>query len=404
MSGMLNKRARNITPSHTMAIDSRAKQMLAQGVDVINLSVGEPDFDTPDHAKEGGLRAIREGFTKYTPSAGIAELRQAIADKLRRDNALEYSPDEIVVTNGCKGALFNIFMVLLDAGDEAIIQSPYWVSYPEMVKLAGGTPVIVPTDESTGWQMTPEMLERAITPRTKLLNLNNPCNPTGAVYDAQRLRALADVALKHGLLIVSDEIYDELTYDGAEAVSVAALSAEIKERTITVNGFSKTFAMTGWRLGYAAAPRAIAKALADLQSHSTSGASSITQKAGLAALAGDPESLRAVRAEFDRRRRYAIERVRALPGFELAVEPRGAFYVFPRVTALYGRSIGAQAVRGDDDLCAAILEAAHVAIVPGSSFGAPGYVRISYATSMEKLTAAFDRIARLLEVRSPAFA
>lgn len=387
-----------------MAIDARAKQLKAQGLDIINLSVGEPDFDTPETAKGGGIDAIRDGFTKYTAAAGIVELRQAIAEKLRRENGLQYAPDEIVLSNGCKHALFNVFMVLLDPGDEIIVQAPYWVSYPEMVKLAGGTPVIVQTDASTRFELTPEMIERAITPRTKALNLNNPSNPTGAVYDVEKLRAIADVAVKYDLLIISDEIYERLTYDGASAVSIAALSPEIKRRTITVNGFSKAYAMTGWRLGYAAAEKPIAQAMAELQSHSTSGPSSITQKAALAGLEGDQRYVETMRVEFDRRRRYAIERMRGLPGFQLEIEPRGAFYVFPNVSELFGRTVAGHRIQSDDDLCSAILESAQVAVVPGGSFGSPNHIRISYATSMEKLRTGLDRIENLLRAESPVLA
>jgi len=401
---MLNQRSKNLTPSHTMAIDARAKQLKAQGLDIINLSVGEPDFDTPETAKSGGIDAIRDGFTKYTVAAGIVELRQAIAEKLRRENGLQYAPDEIVVSNGCKHSLFNAFMVLLDPGDEVIIQAPYWVSYPEMVKAAGGTPVIIQTDASTRFELTPEMIERAITPRTKALNLNNPSNPTGAVYDLEKLRAIADVALKHDLLIISDEIYERLTYDGASAVSIAALSPEVKRRTITVNGFSKAYAMTGWRLGYAAAEKPIAQAMAELQSHSTSGPSSITQKAALAGLEGDQRYVETMRVEFDRRRRYAIERMRGLPGFRLEIEPRGAFYVFPNVSELFGRTVAGHRIQSDDDLCSAILESAQVAVVPGGSFGSPNHIRISYATSMEKLRTGLDRIENLLRAESPVLA
>lgn len=393
---MLNQRAKNLSPSSTMAIDTRAKTLASQGIDVINLSVGEPDFDTVETAKAGGIAAITQGFTKYTAAAGILELRQAIAEKLRAENGLHYGADEIVVSNGAKHALFNIFMVLLDLGDEVIIQAPYWVSYPEMVKIAGGVPVIVRTDASTGFELTPEMLERAITPRTKVLNLCNPSNPTGVVYQKEKLQALVDVATRHNLFIVSDEIYERLTYDGAQAVSAASFGADVAERTITVNGVSKSLAMTGWRLGYSASPKPIAKAIAELQSQTTSGPSSITQKAALAGLRGDQSCVTAMREEFDARRRFAIERVREVPGFDLEVTPRGAFYVFPNVSSLFGRSIEQHAISNSDDLCLLLLERARVALVPGSAFGSPQHVRISYATSPEKLREGFDRIERLV--------
>ncbi len=393
---MLNQRAKNLSPSPTMAIDGRAKKLAAEGVDVVNLSVGEPDLNTPDTAKTGGIAAINENFTKYTAAAGIVELREAISDKLRRENNLEYAADEIVVSNGAKQSLFNIFMVLLDPGDEVIIQAPYWVSYPEMVKIAGGTPVIINTDASTSFELQPSMIDNAITGRTKAIALCNPSNPTGVVYAREQLQAIVDTAARHNLTIVSDEIYERLTYDGAQAISVAALGPDFRERTVTVNGFSKAFAMTGWRLGYTASPRPLAKAMSELQSHSTSGPSSITQKAALAALRGDQSPVRAMREQFDERRRYAIHRVRSIPGFELEVTPRGAFYVFPNVKALFGKTLADRVINGSDDVCMALLDLARVAIVPGSAFGSPKHVRISYAASMEKLREGFDRIERLL--------
>jgi aspartate aminotransferase len=400
---MLNERAKNLSPSPTMAIDSAAKKLAAAGVDVVNLSAGEPDFDTPDTAKSGAMSAINENYTKYTAAAGMLELRRAIAEKLRRENGLEYGADDIVVSNGAKQSLFNAFMVLLDPGDEVLIQAPYWVSYPEMVRIAGGTSVIVQTDAHTGFELHPAMIDRAVTPRTKAIVLCNPSNPTGVVYERERLQTIIGAAMRHNLAIVSDEIYEQLTYDGAEAVSVASFGADVRERTVTVNGFSKAFAMTGWRLGYTASAQPLAKAMAELQSHSTSGASSITQKAALAALAGDQASVGRMRAEFDKRRRYAIDRVRSMAGFELEVVPRGAFYVFPKVSGVFGRRIGAHRIDSSGDLCMALLESARVAIVPGSAFGSPDHVRISYAASLEKLAEGFDRIERFLApVPAPA--
>ncbi|BDG59079.1 pyridoxal phosphate-dependent aminotransferase [Caldinitratiruptor microaerophilus] len=393
---MLSQRARELAPSPTMAIDARAKQLLAEGADVVNFSVGEPDFDTPDTAKEGGIAAIRQGFTKYTPAAGTLELRRAIAEKLRRENGLEYAPEQIVVSNGGKQSLYNAFMVLLDPGDEVIIQAPYWVSYPEMVKLAGGVPVVVETDARTGFKMTPDMIREKLTPRTKVINLNSPSNPTGVVYTPAELRAIAELAVEKNLIIISDEIYEKLLYDGAEFVSIASFGPDVKRLTVTVNGFSKAYAMTGWRMGYAAAEKPIAKAMADLQSQTTSGPSSITQKAALAALQGDQGPVEAMRQEFDRRRRYVVERLRSIPGFDLEVVPQGAFYVFPNVSALFGRTIAGQRVENADDLGMLLLEKAKVALVPGSGFGSPNHVRISYATSMERLKEGLDRIERLL--------
>jgi aspartate aminotransferase len=398
---MLNQRARNLSPSPTMAMDAAAKALASQGVDVINLSAGEPDFDTPDSAKAGGRAAIDENFTKYTAAAGTLELRTAIAEKLRNENGVDYSADEIVVSNGAKQSLFNAFMVLLEAGDQVIIQAPYWVSYPEMVKISGGEPVIVRTDESTGFELQAETIERAVTAKTKAIVLSNPSNPTGVVYGIDKLRAIGQAAARHDLFIISDEIYERLTYDGAQAHSMAALGPQLRQRTITINGFSKAFSMTGWRLGYSACSLPLAKAMADLQSHCTSGASSITQKAGLSALRGDRHSLQRMLEQFDERRCYAVERVRALPFFELPITPRGAFYVFPRVRELFGKTIGDRHVSSSDDLCMALLDLARVAIVPGGAFGSPDHVRISYAASLDSLREAFDRIEKLLNAPQP---
>lgn len=392
----LSARARAIAPSPTMAIDAKSKQMLAQGIDVVNFSVGEPDFDTPAHIKAAGIQAIEVGKTKYTAAAGTIELRKAIAAKLQADNGLTYAPEQIVVSNGAKQSLFNAFMVLLDEGDEVIVQAPYWVSYPEMIKLAGGVPVIVETTEATGFKMTPAMIQAKLTPKTRAINLNSPSNPTGAVYTRAELQAIADLAVEHDLVIVTDEMYEKLVYAGAEHVSIAALGPEVYERTVTVNGHSKAYAMTGWRIGYAAAPAHVAKAMGDLQSQTTSGASSISQIAAVAGLTGTQEPIEAMRQEFDRRRQYMMERLNQLPGFRVDVEPVGAFYLFPNVSAVFGKSWRGRLIKDSDDLAALILEQAQVGLVPGSGFGAPDYLRLSYATSMERIQTGLDRIEQLL--------
>jgi aspartate aminotransferase len=392
----LSARARAIAPSPTMAIDAKSKQMLAQGIDVVNFSVGEPDFDTPAHIKAAGIQAIESGRTKYTAAAGTIELRKAIAQKLKDDNGLTYTPEQIVVSNGAKQSLFNAFMVLLDQGDEVIVQAPYWVSYPEMIKLAGGIPVIVETTEATGFKMTPDMIKAKLTPRTRVINLNSPSNPTGAVYTRAELRAIADLVVEHDLLVVTDEMYEKLVYDGVSHVSIASFGPEIYERTVTINGHSKAYAMTGWRLGYAAAPLHVAKAMGDLQSQTTSGASSIAQAAGVDALTGTQEPIEAMRQEFDKRRQYMMARLNALPGVRVDVTPVGAFYLFPNVSAIYGKSFHGRLLKDDDDLAALILEEARVGLVPGSGFGAPNYLRLSYATSMERIKTGLDRIEKLL--------
>ena len=315
----LSARARAMSPSPTMAIDAKSKQMAAEGVEVVNFSVGEPDFDTPEHIKRAGMLAIAQGHTKYTPASGTVELRKVICEKLQKENGLAYKPEQIVVSNGAKQSLYNAFMVLLDPGDEVIIQAPYWVSYPEMVKLAGGVPVTVSTEESTGFKMTADMIRAKLTSRTRAINLNSPSNPTGAVYTRRELEAIAALAVEHDLVIVTDEMYEKLLYDGAQHISIAALGAEIKQRTITVNGMSKAFAMTGWRMGYTASETIYAKAMGDLQSQSTSGPSSISQKAALEALVGTQQPIEEMRQEFDRRRQHMMNRLNQLRSEERRV-------------------------------------------------------------------------------------
>jgi aspartate aminotransferase len=392
----LSRRARELEPSATVALDTRAKELLAAGVDVVNLSVGEPDQETPAAAREGAVAAIAGGLTKYTATAGTPALRRAICDMLRRDCDVRYEPEEIVVSNGAKQSLYNATMVLVDPGDEVVIPSPHWVSYPEMVRMAGGTPVLVRCGPEDGYKLTVDALRAAIGPRTRGLVLNNPANPTGAVYGRDELEAIVGAALEHGLVIFSDEIYRKLVYGVAAPVSVASLSAEARRATITVNGFSKAYAMTGWRLGYAAAEPAIARAMADLQSQVTSGPSSISQEAGRAALEADQAPVERMRQEFDERRRYVLGRLDAMPGVRVRAVPEGAFYVFPDVTGCVGRSVGGVEVGDSAQLATTLLETARVAVVPGEAFGASGHVRISYATSMDRLEEGMNRLERLL--------
>jgi aspartate aminotransferase len=381
---LLSLRARSLQPSATIAVDARAKALVAQGVDVVNLTAGEPDFDTLQAARDGGIAAIEQGFTRYTPVPGIAELREAIAKKLKDDNGLEYKASQVVVSNGAKQSIYNALMVLLDPGDEVVIPTPAWVSYPEMVKLAGGMPVMVDTQPNQ-YRLDAEALAAAITPRTKLIILNNPSNPTGVVYSDAELRMVADLAVSHDLYVISDEIYEKLTY-GAEFISIASLGPEILDRAVTVNGFSKAYAMTGWRMGYAAANPEIAEAMSSFQSQVTSGASSITQKAALAALKGDQAPVEAMRVQFDRRRRFVAGRLEQVPGVHLDGVPEGAFYIFPRVDELYGGEID-----GSVSFAQALLERARVAVVPGLPFGSDRHIRISYASSLETLTEGMDR-------------
>lgn len=377
-----------------MAMDAAAKEMLRQGIDVISFGVGEPDFDTPDNVKAAAIKAIEEGRTKYTPASGIHELKVAIQQKLARDNQLEYGIDQISVNVGAKHALYNITQVLCDPGDEVIIPAPYWVSYVEQVRVTGATPVIVETTEENGFRVTADQLREAITPRTKAIMLNSPSNPTGAVYRREHLEAIAEVAVEKGIAVISDEIYEPFIYGGAKHISIAQLGPEIKALTLVVNGVSKSHAMTGWRIGFVAGDARVIKAINSLQSHSTSNPTSIAQWAAVEALTGPQEPVAQMVAEFAKRREYLVERLRALPGVECAM-PEGAFYAFPRVTAAFGKTYGDRKIENSADLCQLLLEEAHVSIVPGSAFGAEGFVRISYATSMANLEKGLDRIERV---------
>ena len=390
----LSARARGIQPSVTITIDARAKELKAAGEHVINLSAGEPDFPTPEFVKRAGIAAIEANFTRYTPAAGIRELRRAIADKHRRDNGVEYAEDEIVVSSGGKHALFNAFMAICDPGDQVIIPAPYWVSYPEMVRLAGGEPVIVPTEPDTGFKLTPEALRRALGPRSRAVIINSPNNPTGAVYTREELDALAAVAAEAGLWIVTDELYEHLIYEG-EHVSIAALRPDYRERTILINGVSKAYAMTGWRIGWSAAPRALSRAIAAIQSQATSAVNSIAQKAALAALTGPRDDIAAMRAEYRERRDLLLAGLERLPGVR-AQRPAGAFYVFCSVEGVLGRTLGGRTVADDVALAEVLLEEARIAVVPGTAFGTPGYLRLSYATSRQDLMAALRRLEQLL--------
>lgn len=383
---MLAKRANAIKPSPTLTIDAKAKSMKAAGVDVINFGVGEPDFDTPDNIKEAAIKAIKDGFTKYTPAGGIDPLRQAIADKLKADNGLDYTKDEVVVSCGAKHSLYNLAQALYDDGDEVIIPAPYWVSYPDQVILAGATPVIVKTREEDNFMLTPEAFEKAITKKTKALILNSPSNPTGAAYDAKTLQGLAEVAVKHGIYVVSDEIYEKLIYDGKQHVSIASFGPEIKKLTIVINGLSKSHAMTGWRIGYAAGPLDIIKAINKIQGQSTSNPTSIAQKAAVEALVGPQDFIAKMNVEFDKRRMYLLNELNAIDGISCR-KPDGAFYVFPNTKKLYGGK-----VRNSSELALFLLEEAAVALVPGDAFGDDDFVRISYATAMADIEKAVVRI------------
>jgi aspartate aminotransferase len=382
----ISQRARNAAPSPTLAITARAKRMQAQGIDVVGFGAGEPDFDTPEPIKEAAIAALRNGVTKYTASGGTDELRQAICDKLLRDNGLSYTPRQVLVSVGAKHTLFNIMQAVLDPGDEAIIPAPYWVSYPEQVKLAGGQPVFVEAPEAEGFRVTAAAIARAITPRTRMLILNSPSNPTGAAIRADELRRIADLAVERDLLVVSDEIYEKLTYDGLKHVSIASLGEAIYRRTMTVNGFSKAYSMTGWRLGYVAGDAEIVAAMGRIQDQSTSNPTSFAQPGAVAALTGPQEAVAQMAAAFEQRRNVIVDRLNAVPGMH-CVKPDGAFYVFPNVSGLFS-----DRVPDSDALSEYLLSEAKVAVVPGSGFGAPRHIRLSYATSMDLIEKGVDRI------------
>lgn len=392
---MLSKRAQDVKPSPTLVIDSKAKALKASGVDVVNFGVGEPDFDTPENVKQAAVRAINEGFTKYTPAGGIDPLKDAIIAKLSRDNGLTYARDEVIVSCGAKHSLYNIAQALFGPGDEVIVPAPYWVSYPDQIMLNDATPVIVKTREEDGFVLDPAALEAAVTPRTKALILNSPSNPTGFTYDRRAIEKVAAIACRKNFMVVSDEIYEKLVYDGAVHVSIASLDREIRDRTIVVNGLSKSHAMTGWRIGYAAGPKQVIKAMTDIQSQSTSNPNSIAQKAAVEALNGPQESVAVMHREFDARRRYLVGALNAMPGLSCRT-PNGAFYAFPNCSKLLGTRAGDRAIASSGDLALYLLDVARVAAVPGSAFGDDRYIRLSYATSMDNLRKGVARIGEAL--------
>ena len=387
---VLSRNISNVKPSLTMAISSKAKEMKADGVDVISLSAGEPDFNTPQHICDAANTAISEGFTHYTPATGIIELKEAVCEKFRRDNGLDYKPSQVTINCGAKHSVFLALFALTEPGDEIVIPSPYWVSYPDMVRLAGGTPVILEGAKKNAFKITAQQLEDAITPKTKLLILNTPSNPTGMVYTEEELRALAEIIVASDIFVLSDEIYEKLLYDGINHVSIASFSADIYRKTITVNGVSKAYCMTGWRIGYAAGPEEIIKGMGTVQSHETSNPCSISQKASLAALTGSHDFLAPMLEEYDRRRRYITERLNGMEGIS-CIEPRGAFYVFPDVSAFYGKRFRDSVITGSLAFCEYMLNEQHIAMIPGIGFGSDANIRISYATSMENIERALDR-------------
>jgi len=393
----LSNRLQRLAPSATLAMSQKSSEMKAQGIDVINMSVGEPDFNTPDHIKEAAKRAVDENFSRYSPVPGYAELRRAIVEKLKKENGLDYTMDEVLVSNGAKQSVCNAVMALVNPEEEVIIPAPYWVSYPQMALLAGGTPVFVEATFEQNFKMTPEQLEAAITPRTRLLILCSPSNPTGSVYNKEELRALANVIIKHeDLFVLADEIYEHINYVGHHE-SIAQFPG-MKERTIVINGVSKAYAMTGWRIGYMAAPQWIVKGCNKLQGQYTSGPCSVSQKAAEFAYTQSQECVEQMRQAFERRRDLIVDLARQIPGLEVNV-PEGAFYLFPKCSAFYGRSVNgdsARTIKNSTDLAMYLLEEAHVATVGGDAFGDPDCFRMSYATSDDNIREAMRRIAEAL--------
>ena len=392
----LSHLAQAVQASTTLAIDAMAKQMKADGIDVVGFGAGEPDFNTPEHIKEAAIQAIHENFTKYTPASGIVPLKEAVCKRMKEDCGLDYKPSQVVIASGAKHNVYAALRALVNPGDEVILPAPFWVSYLELTKMVSGEPVIITAEESAGFKITAAQLEAAITPKTKCMILNNPSNPTGMVYSREELEALTAVCVKHEVYIIADEIYYGLLYDGKSFTSIPTLSDEVKELTILINGVSKSYAMTGWRVGYACANETIAKVMGNFLSHSTGAPSSISQKAAVAALAGPQEEIANMRGAFEERRNYIVERMNRIEGIS-CIKPEGAFYVMMNMEKLVGKTICGERIQNSDDFSAAFLKHGLVATVPCSGFGAPNYVRWSYATSMENIEKGLDRLEKFLK-------
>lgn len=393
---VLSEKMGAISSSPTLAIDAKFKKMKADGIDVVGFGTGEPDFDTPVHIKQAAIDAINAGFTKYTPASGTLDLKKAIAKKLFEENGVQYAPSDIVVSNGAKHALVNAFYAILNDGDEVLIPTPFWVSYPEMVRIAGGVPKFIETTEETSFKFSAADFEKAITPKTKAIIVNSPSNPTGMVYTEEELRAIADVAVKNDIFVISDEIYEKLIYGETKHVSIASFNDDIKKLTIIINGVSKSYAMTGWRIGYTASVPEITKIIANVQSHASSNPCSISQAATLAAISGPQDTVEEMRLEFLKRRDYMVERINKINGVS-CINPDGAFYVFMNIKNVLGKEIKGKMINTTDEFCEWLLEHNKVALVPGTGFGAEGYVRWSYATSMENIKEGLDRLEDFLK-------
>ena len=393
---VLSDRAKSLRPSPTLAINAKAKSMQAQGIQVISFGAGEPDFDTPENIKRAAKKAIDEGFTKYTPVGGIDDLKDAIIKKFQRDSGLSYKRSEILVSCGGKHSFYNLAQAIFDQGDEVIVPAPYWVSYPPMVSLAGGSPVIVETTEKNEFKITPEDLKKALTPKTKALIINSPSNPTGSAYAKKELERIAEIAISKNFFVISDEIYEKIVYDGFQFISIASLSEEMKKKTIIVHGVAKTYAMTGWRIGYAAGSEEVISAMNNIQSQSTSNPTSIAQKASVEALAGPQDEVEKMVSAFAQRRNYIVDRLNKMPGVSCYM-PAGAFYVFPNFSSYYGKSYQGKKIENSTHLADFFLDVARVAVVPGVEFGADPFERLSYATSMEDIKEGLNRIEEALK-------
>ena len=392
----LSKRISQISPSVTLAITAKAKQMKAQGINVIGFGAGEPDFDTPSHIKNAAKIAIDAGFTKYTPASGTKELKEAVCKKFKIDNNLEYTPEEILISCGAKHSLYNAIVAICSEGDEVIIPSPYWVSYPEMVKASGAMPVILKATKKNNFKVLPIQLREAITPKTKLFILNSPSNPTGMIYSKDELQEIAQILEEKGIYCISDEIYEKIIYDGQNHVSIASVNDKIKNFTIVINGVSKAYSMTGWRIGYAAGPKEIIKAMSNLQSHSTSNPTSIAQKAALAALEGTQEPIDIMVSEFKSRRDYIVERLNSIEGVS-CIKTQGAFYVFPDVSKLFGMSFNGIEIKDSLSLTNLLLNEAKVAVIPGVAFGSDENLRLSYAISIDNIKEGLNQIDKFIK-------
>ena len=393
----ISKLASNVQASTTLTVDALFKQMKADGADVVGFGAGEPDFDTPENIKEAAHSAIRNGYTKYTHSSGMPELRKTVADRLEADFGISYTPEQIVVASGAKHSVYITLRTLIDDGDEVILPAPYWVTYAEIIKMVGGVPVIIPASEENSFKITKKQLEDAISEKTKLFILNNPSNPTGMIYDEDELRELSGVCVEHDLYIMSDEIYYNLVYDGKKFTSVAELGEEIKKRTIIINGVSKTYAMTGWRIGYSASNKQLAGVMGNYLSHSTSSPSTISQLAAIEALKGSQESVLAMRNEFEKRRDYIVKRINAMDGLSCR-KPDGAFYIMLNIEKQIGRTLGGKLINNSDDFSISFLESGKVATVSCTGFGCENFVRLTYASSMESIEKGMDRLERFIGV------